>query len=395
MGAVAGLVEQEFRAPCHHLLAEGDEQRQKVLQVHRLRPAGVERHHVGREIRLQRRETVELVQHHVGHGVALQFDDDAETVAVGFVAQVGDALDLLLAHQFGDALDHGGLVHLEGNFGDDDRFAILADGVDRDLAAHHDRAAAEMIGRADALPSEDDAAGRKIRSRHDVDEIVDRQRRIVDQRHAGVDDFAEIVRGNVGRHADGDTAGAVDQKVREFRRQHRRFAVAAVVIGLEIDGVLVDVVEQRLRDLGQAGFGVPHGGRRIAVHRAEIALAVDQRHAHGEILRQTHQRVIDRLIAVGMVFTDDVADGARRLVVRLVPLEAVLVHRVENAAMHGLEPVARVRQRPRHDHAHGVIEVGAFHLVEDGNGTNIGRLRRLAGRVIFRVRQRGIRSVLS
>ena len=261
MGAVAGLVEQEFRAPRHHLFAERDEQRQQVLQVHRLRPAGIERHHVGREIRLQRRETVELVQHHVGHGVALQFDDDAKTVAVGFVAQVGDALDLLLAHQFGDALDHGGLVHLEGNFGDDDRFAILADGVDRDLAAHHDRAAAEMIGRADALASEDDAAGREIRSRHDVDEIVDRQRGIVDQRHAGVDDFAEIVRRDVGRHADGDAAGAVDQKVREFRRQHRRLAVAAVVIGLEIDGVLVDVVEQRLRDLGQAGFGVSHGGR--------------------------------------------------------------------------------------------------------------------------------------
>ena len=171
--------------------------------------------------------------------------------------------------------------------------------------------------------------------------------------------------------------------------------VAAVVVGLEIDGVLVDIVEQRLRDLGQAGFGVPHGGRRIAVDRAEIALAVDQRHAHGEILRHAHHRVIDRLVAVRMVFTDDVADDARRLVVRLVPLEAVLVHRVEDAAMHGLQPVARIRQRPRHDHAHGVIEIGAFHLVEDGNGTNIGRLRRLAGLVIFRVRQRGIRSVLS
>jgi len=36
-----------------------------------------------------------------------------------------------------------------------------------------------------------------------------------------------------------------------------------------------------------------------------------------------------------------------------------------------------------------VIEVGALHLVEDGNGTDIGGLRRLAGRVIFRVRQRG------
>ena len=119
-----------------------------------------------------------------------------------------------------------------------------------------------------------------------------------------------------------------------------------VVVGLEIDGVLVDVVEQRLRDLGQAGFGVAHRGRRIAVDRAEIALPVDQRHAHGEILRHAHQRVVDRLVAVRMVFTDDVADGARRLVVRLVPLEPVLVHRVENAPMHRLEAVARIRQAP-------------------------------------------------
>ena len=222
MGAVARLVEQELGAARDDLLAERDEQRQQVLQVHHLRPAAVERQHVGREIRLQRREAIELVQHHVGHRVALQFDDDAKAVAVGFVAQVGDALDLLLAHQFADALHHGGLVHLVGNFRDDDGFAILADGVDRDLAAHHDRAAAEMIGRADALAAEDDAAGREIRSRHDVDEVVDAERGIVDQRHAGVDDFAEIVRRDVGRHADGDAAGAVDQQVREFRRQDRR-----------------------------------------------------------------------------------------------------------------------------------------------------------------------------
>ncbi len=140
-------------------------------------------------------------------------------------------------------------------------------------------------------------------------------------------------------------------------------------------------------------FGITHRGRGIAVDRAEIALPVDQRHAHGEILRHPHQRVIDRLVAVRVIFTDDVADGAGRLAVRLVPVEAVLVHRVENAPMHRLQTVARIRQRTRHDHAHGVIEVGALHLVEDGNGTNIGRRRRLSGLRIFRFRQGKIRSI--
>ena len=131
------------------------------------------------------------------------------------------------------------------------------------------------------------------------------------------------------------------------------------------------------------------GRRRIAVDRAEIALPVDQRHAHGEILRHAHQRVVDRLVAVRMIFTDHVADDARGLDVRLVRRVALLVHRVQDAAMHGLQAVARIRQRTRHDHAHGVIEVGALHLVEDGNGTNIGGHRRLAGLVIFGVGQRG------
>ena len=71
------------------------------------------------------------------------------------------------------------------------------------------------------------------------------ERRIVDQRDAGVDHLAEIVRRDVGRHADGDAAGAVDQQIGEARRQHHRLALGAVVVRAEIDGVLVDVLEQR------------------------------------------------------------------------------------------------------------------------------------------------------
>ena len=113
------------------LLAEVDEGADQVLEVQQLGPAAVQRHHVGAEGRLQRREAVELVQHHVGHRVALQLDDDAHAVAVGFVAQVGDALDLLLAHELGDLLDQRRLVHLIGDLGDDDRLALLAHLLDR------------------------------------------------------------------------------------------------------------------------------------------------------------------------------------------------------------------------------------------------------------------------
>ena len=371
VGAVAGLAEPELGAPGDHHLAERDERGQHVLQRHHQRTAAVERHHVGAERGLQRREAVELVEHHVDHGLALQLDHHAVAVAVGFVAQLRDAFDLLLAHQFGHALDHGGLVHLVRNFRDDDRFALLADGLDLDLAAHHDRAAAAQIGAADALAAEDDAAGREIRTRHDLDQLFEAERGIGDQGDAGVDHLAEIVRRDVGRHADGDAAGAIDQQIGEARRQHHRLVLVAVVVGLEIDGVLVDVGQQRHRRLAQPAFGVAHRRRGIAVDRAEVALPVDQHQAHREVLRHAHQRVVDRAVAVRMVFAHHVADHARRFDVFLVGRMALLVHRIEDAAMHRLQAVAHVGQRPRHDHAHRVIEIAALHLVRDGNGAHV------------------------
>src|SRR3546814_8222430 len=73
-------------------------------------------------------------------------------------------------------------------------------------------------GVADAGAAEDDAAGREVRPRHVLHEAVDGDLGIVDVGAAGVDHLAEIVRRDVGRHADGDAAGAVDQQVRKARR---------------------------------------------------------------------------------------------------------------------------------------------------------------------------------
>ena len=95
----------------------------KRAQVELLGPAAVQRQHVAAEAGLQRREAEELVQHHVGRGVAAQLDDDAHAEAVALVLDVGDALDLAVAGELGDALDHRRLVHLVGDLGDDDRGA--------------------------------------------------------------------------------------------------------------------------------------------------------------------------------------------------------------------------------------------------------------------------------
>ena len=62
-------------------------------------------------------------------------------------------------------------------------------------------------------------------------------------------DFAQVVRRDVGRHADRDAGRAVDQQVRDLGRQDRRLLFLAVVVRLEVDGFLVDVGQQLAGDL--------------------------------------------------------------------------------------------------------------------------------------------------
>ena len=85
------------------------------------------------------------------------------------------------------------------------------------------------------------AAGRKVRPRDQLEQALEVEPGIVDQREAGVDHLAEVVRRDVGRHADRDAARTVDQEVRELGRQNGRLAVGLVVVRPEVDGVLVDV----------------------------------------------------------------------------------------------------------------------------------------------------------
>ena len=243
-------------------------------------------------------------------------------------------------------------------------------------AAQSDGAAAGAVGFDDAAPADDDAAGREIRSPDVPHQLVLRQRGVVDQCAAGVDHFAQIVRRDVGRHADGDAAGAVHQQVRQARRQHLRLLRGLVVVRLEVDGVFVDVRQQALAGQAcQARLGVAHGRRRVGVDRAEVALPVDQQGPQRPGLRHAHHRVVDRLAAVRVVLAHHVADDSGRLAVGPVPVVAGLLHRVEDAAVHRLQAIAHVGQRASHDHAHRVIEVGAPHLLFDGDRDDAGLAR--------------------
>ena len=354
-------------------------------RAQRQRPRHVvdQRDRVDAERRLHRGVLVELVQHDLRDHAALELDHDPHALAVGLVAQVGDLGDLLLADELGDLLDQAAVAALldhEGQLGDDDRLLAVADVLGVRPRAHAHAAAAGLVGVADAADAEDHAAGREVRALDVLHQAGGVDLGIVDVGDRRGDRLAQVVRRDVRRHADGDARGAVDQQVREARRQHDRLAVVAVVVRDEVDRVGVEVAQHLARERRQPRLGVPHRGGGVVVDRAEVALAVDERVAHREVLREPHQRVVDRGVAVRVVLAHHLADDAGALGVAAVRLQAGLVHREQHAPVDRLEAVAHVGQRAPDDHRHRVVQVGGAHLLLEPARLDVAAADQVRGR---------------
>ena len=271
------------------------------------------------------------------------------------VLDVGDALELLGLDELLDRLDDLLGADVVGQLGDDDALAAGRDVLDAGGGAHAERAVARGVRVADALEPDDLAAGRQVGAGDEPHDVVEVGRRVGDQVPQRLHDLDQVVRRDVGGHADGDAAGAVDEQVGQGGRQHDGLGLAAVVVGLEVDGVLVDRRRHRLGGRVHADLGVAHRGGRIVL-RAEVAVAVGEGEAQRPGLHEPHEGVVDRAVAVRVQATHDLADGARALDVAAIAAQAHVVHRVEDAPLHGLETVAGIGQGARVDHRVGVLE---------------------------------------
>ena len=121
VGPFPGAGEIELGAPDDDLLAVVDEVLQQLLEVEDLRLVVEHPEQNDAEGGLHLGELVEVVEHHLGDGVALELDDHPDAIAVGLVAEIGDALEALGLDQVGDLLDQPRLVDLVGQLVDDDR----------------------------------------------------------------------------------------------------------------------------------------------------------------------------------------------------------------------------------------------------------------------------------
>ena len=97
--------------------------------------------------------------------------------------------------------------------------------------AHAHGATAVLVNFADFRARGDDfRLGRVVRALNDIQHLVERGLRFFNQGNRSFCHFAQVVRRNVRRHTDGDTGGAVQQDVRQARRQHFRLLHGAVKV---------------------------------------------------------------------------------------------------------------------------------------------------------------------
>ena len=239
-----------------------------------------------------------------------------------FVADVGQKRQLLGVHQLGDLLDQPRFRHLIGNLGDDDDPGAARAVLDVPRGAHAEAAAAGLVGFADrGLVVDDDAAGGEVRPLDDLEQVAVVGLRVA---RSGAPPHRAIRPccaagsrspcrprcrpsrwpANAARRPAAPPARSPSRSRWGGNRRCRRPARRAGA-----------------RGLGEAGLGVAHGGGAIAIDIAEIALAVDQRVALGEILGEAHQGVVDRLVAVRVELADDVADDAGALLERRTRIE--------------------------------------------------------------------------
>ncbi len=368
MGALPCLLQVILGPAADDLILELDVLLDHLLQGQDLRHLVVDGQHNDAHGILQLGVLVQLIQDDLGVGVLAHVDDDAHSLAVGLIVQVADALDPLVLNEVCDVLDEARLIDHVRDLRHDDLGAAVLLFLDGGAAAQGDLATAGGVGSTDAAAAHDDAGGGEVGAFDMLHQAGQVDVRVFDIRHTAVDDLAQVVGRDVGGHADRDALAAVDQQVREAAGQNAGFLLRLIEVGVPVDGVLVDIGQHLDGHPAHAGLGVTVSSRGVAIHGTEVALAVHQRIAQGEILRQTDHGIVDGGVAVGVVRAQHRTDGIRRLAVGMAGVVAALVHGVQNAAVDRLQTVAHIGQGTGHDDRHGVVQKRRLDLFLDVAG---------------------------
>ena len=322
--------------------------------------------HIRGEVLLQLGVLVQVVQHNLRGSITLEHNHQALTGTTRrLIAKIRDAGDLAILDELSNLNRQVIRVRLVRQLGDH-QAGTTVDFLHVDHRAHRDGAAAGAVRIFNTLGTQNLCTGREVgalNARHQrIQQLLIGGVRVLQEPLHTLGNLTQVMRRDIGRHTHSNTRRTIDQQVRDARGQNGRLKGLAVVVGLEINGVLVDVTHHLQGNGGHLGLGVSRRCGTVVTGGAEVTLTQCQRVTHDPALNQTHQSVVDSAITVGVELTHHVANHAGALVEGSVRAVAAIVHRVDHAAVHGLEAVTYIRQGAANNNGHCVVQVGTLHF---------------------------------
>ena len=203
VGAGTGFFEVEDRTADDDRLTMVDKQIKKFTKVEDFGLFVDDGEHDDPKGRLHLGGLEQVIQDDLTHRIALELDNDPDPLAVGLIPDFADAVDLLVADELGDVFDETGFVDLIGEFIDDNHFAVFVL-FDVGFGTHFDSATPGGVGIDDPFFAEDHAAGGEIGAFDSRHHLFDARLGVVQTDKDRIDQLIETVRGDVGRHTDGD-----------------------------------------------------------------------------------------------------------------------------------------------------------------------------------------------
>ena len=249
---------------------------------------------------------VQVVEDHLSLSVPPQLNDHAHALPVRFVPYIRYAVYLLVPGHLGDTSNQTGLVYLIGQLRDDDLIPASLELIYLGPGAHNYLTVSRGVELPHKLPvptHQSHGFCGKIRTLNYFQQVLNISVGVVYQTGNSVTNLAQVMGRDAGSHTHRDTRGSIDEQIGETPRQYHRLLQGVVKVGGKVHRIQVDVRQHLLGDAGQPRFRVAHGRGGIVVYAAKVPLAINQGVPKGEILGHPNQSIVDRTIAVRVIFT--------------------------------------------------------------------------------------------
>ena len=353
----------EFATPADHGTPVRDPHLKHLFEPHGVWATVNQRDVIHGETVFKRRVLEQLGEYGIGVETCFDFNNQPRAVMpIRQINRTGNAFKPAIFHTVTDPFQHAFRADHERQLSHDNRFLACRDVFDMRGRTGDKRATSGLIRLPDTITTDDDTPARPVRPGHIAHQFLKRGVRMPHEILRRLHNLTQIMGRHIRRHTHGDTRSTVDQQIRNGGRQHGRLFELIVIVRREINRILVDIRIHAKRGRRQPRLGVTRGGRAI-IKRTEITVTVNQRQPHGERLSQTHHRLIDRRITVRVKLTHHLTDHAGGFHIRPIRRKIHLPHLVDDAPLHGLQPVTGIRQRTRVNHRIGVFKEGLAHLV--------------------------------